>query len=284
MSEKLNRENRDFSKYDAMETEELEEILRLDAEAPEGAESDTELLLYVMEVLAERRKKANSTGNTAQNAWKSFEQNYMPENAIDAFSQKGRKLVCPCYVRRIIAAAAVLVLLIMLPVSAKALKLDELWDVVAKWAKETFSFVSGGDTDIEEPSSDRKDEIAALREILENSNHDASIIPTWIPDGFALEKVETDITPAQEVYRARYLNGDKKIRIRVHTYLSSDIQNTEIEDDYVEVYTVSGVDYYIFENVDQVQVIWLNDIYECIISGDLSIDEAKLMIDSIGKG
>ena len=44
MSENLNR---DFSKNEAMSTEELEEILRLDAEAPERAQSDTELVLYI---------------------------------------------------------------------------------------------------------------------------------------------------------------------------------------------------------------------------------------------
>ena len=76
MSENLNR---DFSKYEAMSTEELEEILRLDAEAPEGAQSDTELVLYILEVLASRRNTNNITGNTAQEAWESFQQNYMPE-------------------------------------------------------------------------------------------------------------------------------------------------------------------------------------------------------------
>ena len=35
MSEKQNREMGDLSRYDAMTTEELEEILRLDAQAPE---------------------------------------------------------------------------------------------------------------------------------------------------------------------------------------------------------------------------------------------------------
>lgn len=280
MSENMNRGSRDFSRFDTMETEELEEILRLDAEAPEEEETDTELLLYIMEVLAERRKKANITGNNAQDAWKSFEENYMPENILETKSKPAPAR----WLRSVIAAAAVIVLLILIPVSAKAMKLDELWNVVAKWAKETFSFVSGGDTDVDEPGPDRRDELTPLRELLEQRERDVTIVPTWIPEGFMLEKVEEDVTPIQEIYRARYLNGDKKIRIRVQTYLSNDIQNTEIEDDYVEVYSVSGVDYYIFENLDQIQVIWIVDIYECIISGDLSIDEAKTMINSIGKG
>ena len=280
MSENMNRGSRDFSKFDTMETEELEEILRLAVEAPEEEETDTELLLYVMEVLAERRKNANITGNNAQDAWKSFEENYMPENSLETKSKPAPVR----WVRRVIAIAAVLALVVLIPVSAKAIKLDQLWNVVAKWAKETFSFVSSGDTDVDEPSPDRKNEVAALQEMLEDSNRNGSIVPTWIPEGFVLEKVEKDITPVQEVYRARYINGDKKIRIRVQTYLTDDFQKLEIEEGYSEIYTVSGVNYYIFDNKDQVQVIWVIDAYECNISGDLSIDEAKEMINSIRKG
>ena len=280
MSENMNRGSRDFSKFDTMETEELEEILRLDVEAPEEEETDTELLLYVMEVLAERRKNANITGNNAHDAWKSFEENYMPENSLETKSKPAPVR----WVRRVIAIAAVLALVVLIPVSAKAMKLDQLWNVVAKWAKETFSFVSGGDTDVDEPSPDRRDELTPLLELLQKSERDATIVPTWVPDGFVLERVEQDITPIQEVYRAFYMNGDKKLRIRIHTYLEEDIHNFEMEDDYSEVYSVSGVDYYIFDNLGQIQVVWVVDIYECIISGDLSVEEAKLMIDSIGKG
>ena len=280
MSENMNRGSRDFSKFDTMETEELEEILRLDVEAPEEEETDTELLLYVMEVLAERRKNANITGNNAQDAWKSFEENYMPENSLETKSKPAPVR----WVRRVIAIAAVLALVVLIPVSAKAIKLDQLWNVVAKWAKETFSFVSGGDTDVDEPSPDRKKEVTALQEMLKNSNHNASIVPTWIPEGFVLENVEKDITPIQEVYRARYINGDKKIRIRVQTFLTEDNYNFEIEDDYTEIYSVSEINCYIFKNEDQCRAVWVTGTYECMISGDLSIDEIKMMIDSIGKG
>lgn len=280
MSENMNRGSRDFSKFDTMETEELEEILRLDVEAPEEEDTDTELLLYIMEVLAERRKNANITGNNAHDAWKSFEENYMPENSLETKSKPAPAR----WVRRVIAIAAVLALVILIPVSAKAMKLDQLWNVVAKWAKETFSFVSDGDTDVDEPSPDCRDELTPLQELLQKSERDATIVPTWIPDGFVLEKVEQDITPIQEVYRARYLNGEKKIRIRVQTYLTEDNYNFEIEDDYTEIYSVSEINCYIFKNEDQCRAVWVTGTYECMISGDLSIDEIKMMIDSIGKG
>ena len=79
MSENQNRRVGNLSKYDAMTTEELEEILRLDAQAPEEQESDTEMILYVMEVLAARKRNNSHTGKTALEAYESFKQNYMPK-------------------------------------------------------------------------------------------------------------------------------------------------------------------------------------------------------------
>jgi hypothetical protein len=277
MSENLNR---DFSKYEAMSTEELEEILRLDAEAPEGAQSDTDLLLYVMEVLASRRNTKNITGNTAQEAWESFQQNYMPEEP-----QKPMETKKPVFwMRKLAAAAAVVALLILVPISANALTLEEMWDIFARWAKETFSFVSGESTEVSEPSPDDKDEFETLQELLLQSNRDASIVPTWIPEGFELAQIEKDSSPMREIYTVRYMNGDTIIRIQVTSYLSEDIRNNEVENDPVEIYTHNGIDYYIFKNLDQHRAIWLVDSYECLISGDVSINELKKMIDSIQKG
>lgn len=279
MSENLNREIRDFSKYDSMETEELEEILRLDAEAPEDHESDIELLFYVMGVLADRNRNTNITGNNAQEAWESFQQNYMPKECLEFKPKKTSP-----WLRRLISAAAVLALIICIPVTANAFSWKDAWDIIARWAKETFSFVSSEDTEVNEPSPDENVEYVSFAQLLQKHNIPTNLVPTWVPDGFILERIEKDITPTQEIYRAYYTNGDKVLRLRVQTYLSDVIQNTEIDDSYSEIYAVSNVDYYIFENLDQVQAIWINDIYECIISGDFSIDEVKMMIDSIEKG
>ena len=277
MSENLNR---DFSQYEAMSTEELEEILRLDAEAPEGAQSDTELVLYILEVLASRRNTNNIAGNTAQEAWESFQQNYMPEEPQKPVGTKKPVL----WMRKLAAAAAVVALLILVPVSANALTLEEMWDIFARWAKETFSFVSGENTEASEPMSDDQRDFTSLQEMLYENNRDTSIVPTWIPEGFILDKIEKDSSPMREIYTVRYMNGDRKIRMQVTSYLSADIQNLEIENDPVEIYTHNGIDYYIFENEDQLRAVWFVNSCECYISGDVSFDELKMMIDSIQKG
>lgn len=277
MSENLNR---DFSKYEAMETKELEEILRLDAEAPEGAQTDTELLLYILEVLASRNNTENITENKAQKAWESFERNYMPEECQNPVARKKR---VP-WLRRLAATAAAVALLIVIPFSTKALTLEEIMEIFGRWAKETFSFVSSENTEVSEPSPEDQDDYLFLQELLEENNRDSSIVPTWIPSGFSLEKVEKDVTPIQETYSARYVKGDLFFRIRVQNYLDDDFQKIETSQEYSEIYSVGNQDYYIFHNNKQNQAVWVRGTYECIISGNLSIDEMKLMIDSIEKG
>ena len=88
--------NRDFSRFDSMTDGELEAILRSDAQNIEGEESDTEMLLYVMEVLAERNKTTASTNKSAKEAFETFKQYYMPESDPDdlpASAQEKRKSV-----------------------------------------------------------------------------------------------------------------------------------------------------------------------------------------------
>lgn len=277
MSDNLNR---DFSKYEAMETEELEEILRLDAETPAGVETDTELVLFILEVLASRRNTTNITGNTAQKAWESFEQNYMPEESRKSATVHNS---AP-WLRRLTAAAAVIALMIVIPISSKALTLEEVWNIFARWAKETFSFVSGDNAEVSEPVVDDGLEYDSIQDILKKSDCDYSIVPTWIPDGFVLESIKRDVTPVQEQYIAYYAKDDNVLRMRVQNYLAEDFQKVESELEYSEIYLVGEQEYYILINYDQIQAVWIIGSYECTISGDLSVDEIKLMIDSIEKG
>ena len=277
MSDNLNR---DFSKYEAMETEELEEILRLDAETPAGVETDTELILFILEVLASRRNTTNITGNTAQKAWESFEQNYMPE---EPKKRVATHKAAP-WLRRLTAAAAVVALLIVIPISTKALTLEEVWNIFARWAKETFSFVSGDNTDVSDPVVNDGLEYSSMQEMLNKHDRDYSLIPTWIPDGFVLESIKRDVTPAQETYYAQYIKGEQVLFIYVQNYLEADFLKIETNQDYSEIYSVDGQDYYLFNNNKQKQAFWIVGSYECTISGNLSIEEIKLMIDSIKEG
>ncbi len=278
MSDKQNCGTCDFSKYDSMETEKLEEILRLDAEAPEGQESDTEEILYIMEVLAERDK--NRTGKTTLEAWNSFRQQYLSDgDAIPKETKKARP-----WLRRMVAAAAVIAILVGVPLTAKAFRWDAIWNTFAKWAKETFSFVTVHQPDATEPSPDNMLEYSSLKEALVASNREPDIVPTRILDGYKLDDIRIYEVPNRLTHIALYGDGEKSYKITVQSYLGMDAEKIEIGPDLLEVYTASGIKYYIFENYDQLRAVWIKDSYECFISGDLTITEIKMMIDSIGKG
>ena len=270
--------DRGREKLSQMSTEELEQILRQDVESPADQEADTDFLLDVMEVLAKRDKENVQTKKTAEEAWASFQEHYAP----DPEAVRSAKPVCP-WLRRLIAAAAALVLILCIPVTAHAFDLDELWDVVARWAKETFSFVSGDAEQVSEPSPSYDGEITSFQEFLERNKIDSSVIPSWVPDGFVLYTVEKDIMPKSEVYRAFYRSGSKAMEINVKTFISIDSWNIEIENA-IEIYEVSGQEYYIFSNLGNIQVIWMDQSSECMFFGDISLEEAKKMIDSIERG
>lgn len=285
MPKKNDRNVQDFSKYDAMTSEELAQLLRLDSEAPEGNGLDIDTLLYITGVLAEREKTNNKTGKTAQEAWISFQQHYMPseEECLETEEVKPVKSRNP-WVRRAIAAAAAVVLIVAVPLTAKALNWEEIWTAVATWAKETFSFVREDQPEVDDPSNVDTCQYTSLEQALSETNRQDGLIPTWIPDGFELEKIDVDETPIQRNYVALYTKDDKVLNVTIRSYEGYDPERAEINEELVEVYNVSDVEYYIFSNMDRFRAVWIRDSYECSISGEITIEEIKGMIDSIPEG
>lgn len=279
------RGTRDFSIYDAMETAELEEILRLDAEAPEGAESDQELIFYVMGVLADRRKRSgNFTGKTAEEAYESFIQHYLPEveepeNSYRESEKPKRRPIL--HLRKLTAAAAVLLIVVFGSVTAKAFGVN-VWKIVATWAQETFQLGSAGK--IEEPKGDDKTEYSSLLDVIATENGAPDVVPTWIPDRYELRQIVIDESPVQKKYVAIYTNGEAQLKITIQSYLDTYPEQIEQSEGFVEIYKFEDVGYYLFSNKKITKAVWINGNYECCISGELTIEELKTMIDSIGKG
>lgn len=280
-------ESEAFKQYDAMTTEELQQILRDDASKHEGSESDMEMLLYVMDVLAKRRQ-ANHEGKTPEEALETFKQEYYTEIDISSDFESDS---APCrmyhgtrWMRGLIAAVAALVFMIGGSFTANAMGFD-VWDIIAKWTQETFHF--GYASDVEEsnaPSSDFEHPCASLQEALDQCNITLALVPTWIPDGYVEGDVEITQTPKYRAFVAKYDSDEESIIIRIADYLDGFSMQIERSDKLIEVYSVDGIDYYIFDNYDYLEAVWISDDCECYISGAVSVSEMEEMIDSIGKG
>ena len=274
MSQNQNRGNIDFTIYDSIATEELEEILRLDAEMPEGQESDIDKILYIMEVLAERKRNSSHTGKTALEAYESFKQNYMPETDNNVIPIKTKRKA-PRWVRNLVATAAVLAILLTGTITAKAFGFD-VWKAVVQWSQETFHFGDEG--------ADNNLTYLSLQDALKKGNVPTWLAPTYIPEEFVLIEVDAQKTPKKNIYTAKYKHGEEIIVIAVRDYLGGNPFYVEQSDGLVEEHKALGITFYLLSNQNQNRAVWLYESYECEISGDVTIEELKEMIESIQKG
>ena len=282
-----NRRDDEFAKYDAMSSEELQQLLREDASKPVGEESDTDVLFYVMEVLVKRRKERNE-GKSPEEALESFKNHYNTETDISSDSERvpatPKRSGVGRWMKGLIAAAAVFAFVIGGSLTANAMGFD-LWEVIAKWTQETFHFGYVGDpVESNAPSPEYMQPYASLQEALDEYKITANLVPNWIPDGYIEVDVQTEDTPLQRRIFAKYQSGDNEFRIRIVDYLSNAPTQLEQSDMLLEVYSYAGIDYYIFDNEGQLQVVWVNGSFECYISGTLTLSEIKELINSLEKG
>lgn len=279
MSENLNRSTEGFSKYDPMSIGELEEILRADAMGPERDDSDVDEILYVMEVLAKKRRQNGVAGKTALEAYQEFQQHYLPMVEEESVSKHKATVIL---FRRIAAIAASLVLVFTLTTSANAFSFKDIWNAVARWAEETFSFSIG--VEVSKPTPSDSVDYESFQIVLDEAEINVPLAPTWIPDGYELTDIIISESPIQKSYLAIYMRDEEMLKVSVKSFLCTEPEQIEQSNSREEIYTSSGIDYYILANNQLTQAAWIIDTYECYIAGNVTVNEIKFMIDSIGKG
>ena len=96
--------------------------------------------------------------------------------------------------------------------------------------------------------------------------------------------IAVEQSPKEKAYKAIYRNEEQSLKITVRDYLDGKPIYVEQSEGLVEEYEVSGITYYLFKNNKQTYAVWIVDSFECRITGELTIDELKTMINSIEKG
>ena len=103
----------------------------------------------------------------------------------------------------------------------------------------------------------------------------------WIPEGYVCTSVNAKETPKAVSISAVYEKDGEQLIIKMRKEFGSDPFQIEKNEDLIEIYTVDGVDYYIFSNDKYMQTAWIVGEYECIITGKLTLEDMKKVIDSI---
>ena len=279
MSELNKREG--FSQYDSLPTEELQEILRKHAHGELETEPDTDELYYIMEVLARRREEEDPQAfRSDEEALADFRKNYMPKA-----TQEGRTKVNRFPSRILGTVAAVLALVLILAagsaVTAEAFHID-IWGKFANWTKEIFQFTDlPQGTTAANPDKENNAELQSLQDALAQEKVTEKLVPAWLPEGYTNVDLKTIRSPRVLNINAVYEKNGSELVIKIRQTIGVQAPQVEKNDDFIELYVVDGVEYYIFSNTETLQAAWSIGEFECIIGGNITLEEMKKMIDSI---
>lgn len=188
------------------------------------------------------------------------------------------------------AAIAVLVVLGSL-VTAQALGID-VFGTIARWTDETFHFSASSqneadsDADIQNSTDQSPDgEYTSLQDALDACGIKQSVIPQQLPNGFELAKVSVYSLPSQVEIEAIYTSNDRIFSLTIFRYNSPDVVGQTIfekDSEDMILYNKNGITYYIMSNNQQLTAVWMpQELLTCTITGDLSIEEIKNLLDSV---
>ena len=307
-------DRKDYSKYDKMSTESLEELLRLDAELPDGEGSDIDEILYISEVIA-KRDNEHPTGRYSEAdvdaAWETFQTKYLPyatdgrslydfddgehddTEVTDISLRHSKKHTSPRskhILKRVVSIAAVIALLLgITTATAHALGYD-LWGVIAQWTKDKFTFVSAAKVnDTEEPNTSinlNNGKYTDLQTVLDAYGITEQLVPTWFPDGFSVESITVDdmVDSTTTVFQGNYNCGKQWIIVQICMHIDSDgTVYTEwlkdVED--VNAIEINHCTFYLMRNSGRECAAWSIGPFECSIIGDIPAEELVEIIKSI---
>ena len=281
MSEMEKRE--EISRYDSMSTEELQEILRKHAHGELDTEPDTDKLFEIMEVLSARRQQQEPQAfRSDEEALAEFRQHYMPKEKEDV---KPKVIRFPNRMLKTVAAvlAVVIMFAVGTSITAKAFHVD-IWSRFANWTKEIFQFTDQPQgTEPKNPKKEHNAELESLQDAIGQEKITENLVPTWMPNEYKSKDLQVVRTPRVLNISAVYEKDGSELIIKIRQTIGVQAEQVEKNDDLLETYTIDGVEYYIFSNTETLQAAWSIGEFECIVIGEITLEDMKAMIDSIRK-
>lgn len=289
----LNEKKAEYSKYDIMSTEELDEILRQYFLQSDDDDFDVDAILYISQIIVER-EKTNPTGRfngiDVDSAWETFVQNSLlsDHDVID----KDTKL-CPktpnsspqkfSRIRPLRIALIAVVLTILFITAAYAVTVLG-W--LPLWSDEHFTFAQTEetfDTVVSLSYADTEQSFDSMADALAAHNAPSNIAPKYIQDGYDEIEFNYIVVPGgYTTFYSTYYNGKNYIRFK-YTLYSSPNGNGVLpkENSDPDIYIANGINHYIMENIDSYTATWQNSDFECVFSGFPTREELINTINSM---
>ena len=287
MSDSKTERNPEYHCFDTMTTAQLEELLRADLDCPEEDALAPETILYILDVLENRKGDDPQREETAREKLAQYRALYLPcddpaslydweENEASLPDQVPRRKPKLRMMHRLGLVAAVISILFATLLAAQAAGVD-LWGVIVRWSDETFHFSYQGDG----PSSSWMDGLEALEGLDMNE-----YLPSWIPDGYTVDEITSyhfqDWSTVSISFR-----GDDMPTFHLNTYIYDDLEQMqhltfEKDDTPVQERKLSnGNIVYFYENSGYKKSVCQNKNIIYSISGDLTKEFVVKILNSV---
>lgn len=266
--------------WENLSTPALEKLLSADFLSEEDTLSPEELY-EISEVIAKREMDAGTQPQVdVDNAWEAFLARVkdLPPEETPVIEEEGKVVPFPKPPRsmkklRWAVAAAVVLCVLVVPANASGMLED-----FTQWASETFSFSPTGKP-VQAINDSMLDELEKrLQEIT-----DATVCPKWLPKNSITDRITVENDDFDTTLTAEFFLNGKPFYFTVTVVDDIDSLNTTYEKnpEPPEKYVVHDIPHYIMGNYEQNLVVWRNGNAECCISGELSVEDLKAMVDSI---
>ena len=289
-----------YAYLNRLNTEQLEELLRMDMEMAEPGNED--VVFHILEVI-EQREDEHPTGRIpdVDKAWAEFQEYYNIPEGVDAslypcetepdassenpaeFSHPRRPRLHRWLKQGLVAVIAVAAVFGGM-VAAQAAGID-----VFGTTDNVFHFMPSGNENSTSTGANAGEDIskyATLREALASIGIDENLAPTWCPDGFTASEPETvNSSVGNAVYFILSGRDGEFISLDFIRYHSrGNLEETLFEKDVkgVEQYSNGEQTFYILSNIDTITATWSDGLIMAQFSGDTTEDILKKLIDSVG--
>lgn len=300
MSSSDQRENSNYQFLENISTEKLKSMIISDFLSGDTEdEANDEFMTQVLEVIARREEQDPSAPPfDVEAGWEKFEAEFFPaenpapqkktrqaeRNTADTAAPLSAKGLSFKALRAAAVAAAVIFLSVMM---ASAFE-PNLFNMIAEWTQDFFQFKSKDTSQygIEVTTGTKLNPDQTMETALEEQGISTLVSPTWIPDGFELSgtKVYDDISEPfiTTLYEDKSTDRSIIVSVVIHQNPMSSVH--EKDGTPVSPYLKNDIEHFIMRNNKSITATWFVDNLECTISGRVSEDELKAMIDSIYEG
>jgi hypothetical protein len=111
------------------------------------------------------------------------------------------------------------------------------------------------------------------------------LLPSWMPEGFVLDRVDSKVENDHNRWAMGiYSCGDRDLLIFVSRNTSKNpgsILSLEKDEREPDIFEQGGIKFYVMDNLSRVHAFWYDPPYQVDITGHVTREELKQMIDSM---